>query len=68
MGRLIERIEAGAPKPSIATMSSHEPDTKKDIKIPWRTDKLSTYSKKSGNLFQNIRYYCHILTKELLNL
>ncbi|MBP7509178.1 MAG: ATP-binding protein [Prolixibacteraceae bacterium] len=56
MGRLIERIEKERTQsPPITTIvKPPNPDTKKDTKIPWRTDKLSTYSKKERKLISKI--------------
>ena len=56
MGRLIERIKTErAQNPPITTIvKPPEPDTTKDTKIPWRTDKLSTYSKKERKLISKI--------------
>lgn len=56
MGRLIERIETErTQKPHIViSVKPPEPDTTKDTKIPWRTDKLSTYSKKERKLISKI--------------
>ena len=56
MGRLIERIETERTQnPPITTIVKlPEPDTTKDTKIPWRTDKLTTYSKKERKLISKI--------------
>jgi len=56
MGRLIERIEKEhAQKPTIATIvKTPKPETRKDTKILWRTDKLSAYSKKEQKLISKI--------------
>ncbi len=56
MGRLIERIETERTQnpPIVTIVKPPEPDITKDTKIPWRTDKLSTYSKKERKLISKI--------------
>lgn len=56
MGKLIERIEKERVQnlPITTIAKSAEPDIVKDTKIPWRTDKLSTYSKKERKLISKI--------------
>jgi len=56
MGRLIDRIktERAQNLPDTTIVKPLELDTTKDTKIPWRTDKLSTYSKKERKLISKI--------------
>lgn len=56
MGRVIERIETERTQKTSMTISEKppEPITTKDMKTPWRTDKLSTYSKKERKLISKI--------------
>lgn len=56
MGRLIERIERERTQKTPVEISVKPPEsnTTKDNKIPWRTDKLTTYSKKERKLISKI--------------
>ncbi len=56
MGRLINRIETerNQKNPIVTSVKPPESNITKDTKIPWRTDKLSTYSKKERKLISKI--------------
>lgn len=56
MGKLIERIEKERAQnlPIITISNSSQPNIIKENKIPWRTDKLSNYSKKERKLISKI--------------
>ena len=56
MGRLIERLENERTKkpPIKPTAKQTEPSSENDTKTLWRTDKLSTYSKKERKLISKI--------------
>lgn len=56
MGRLIKRIETERTQnaPVKPLVKQNEPEATKDTKTPWRTDKLSTYSKKERKLISKI--------------